>query len=112
MDRAFLYTGIILIIISLSVSCTTEEIRYQVAFYNLENLFDTIDTRGVRDTEFTPGGDKKWNTRRYKKKLDNMASVIVDMADEEQLKAPAIVGLCEMENRDVLEDLVLSLIHI
>lgn len=106
MSRAFLFTGIILIIISLSVSCTTEEIRYQVAFYNLENLFDTIDTRGVRDTEFTPDGDKEWDTRRYQKKLDNMASVIVDMADDEQLKAPAIVGLCEMENRDVLEDLV------
>ncbi|MFW5889956.1 MAG: endonuclease/exonuclease/phosphatase family protein, partial [Marinilabiliaceae bacterium] len=88
----------------LSVSCATEEKRYQVAFYNLENLFDTIDTRGVWDTEFTPEGEKEWDTRRYEKKLNNMASVIYSMAEE--VESPAIVGLCEMENRDVLEDLV------
>ncbi|MFW6389433.1 MAG: endonuclease/exonuclease/phosphatase family protein [Marinilabiliaceae bacterium] len=104
MDRVLIYTGMILMVSLLSVSCTTEEKRYQVAFYNLENLFDTIDTRGVRDTEFTPEGDKEWDTRRYEKKLNNMASVIYSMAEE--VEAPAIVGLCEMENRDVLEDLV------
>lgn len=106
MNRSFFFPGVILIIAFLSVSCATEEVRHQVAFYNLENLFDTIDTRGVRDTEFTPDGDKEWDTRRYQKKLNHMASVIVEMAEEEQFDAPAIVGLCEMENRDVLEDLV------
>ena len=106
MNRPLFYTGIVLIIVFLSVSCTTEEVRYQVAFYNLENLFDTIDTRGVRDTEFTPDGDKEWDTQRYEKKLNNMASVIVDLAEAEEMEAPAIVGLCEMENREVLEDLV------
>ncbi|WP_244825779.1 endonuclease/exonuclease/phosphatase family protein [Carboxylicivirga linearis] len=77
-----------------------------IAFYNLENLFDTIDTPDVRDTEFTPLGDKKWDGDRYWAKIGKMAEVISELGAEKGLGAPAVVGMCEMENRDVIEDLV------
>jgi hypothetical protein len=87
-------------------SCTVKESKEVVAFYNLENLFDTIDSPDVWDEEFTPGGKKHWTSERYNKKLKNMASVIAGIGATETVDAPAIVGLCEMENRTVLEDLV------
>src|SRR5690606_25466076 len=77
-----------------------------VGFYNLENLFDTVDTEGVLDTEFTPNGPKSWNGEKYKKKLENMAEVISKMATEVNPDGPAILGVSEIENRAVLEDLV------
>lgn len=77
-----------------------------VAFYNLENLFDTIDTPDVRDTEFTPDGDNKWTGERYWTKISMMADVISDIGADEGIGAPAVVGLCEMENKAVIEDLI------
>jgi len=86
-----------------------EKKQYQitcVAFYNLENLFDTLDTPDVRDTEFTPSGSKLWTGKRYWEKLDNMAKVIASMGEEHLKTGPAVIGVSEIENRMVLEDLV------
>ena len=83
--------------------------KYQIAtiaFYNLENLFDTIDTPGVRDTEFTPEGKAKWTGKRYYQKLDNMSEVISKIGSDVTKEAPAIIGVSEIENKQVLEDLV------
>jgi len=77
-----------------------------IAFYNLENLFDTIDTPGVRDTEFTPAGSKKWTGDKYWEKIHNMATVISKIGKKEGLPGPAVIGVSEIENRSVLEDLV------
>ncbi len=77
-----------------------------VAFYNLENLFDTIDTPDVRDTEFTPDGSNKWTGERYWDKISKMADVISDIGVDEGIGAPAVVGLCELENKAVIEDLI------
>lgn len=77
-----------------------------IAFYNLENLFDTINTPNVNDEEFTPEGSKQWNSERYKSKLQNMSKVIADLGKDEGINGPSILGLCEMENRQVLEDLI------
>ena len=79
-----------------------------IAFYNLENLFDTIDTPDVIDTEFTPESKKAWDSKRYWVKIENIADVISKMGTIENVTGPAIIGLCEMENRTVLEDLVKS----
>jgi len=77
-----------------------------VAFYNLENLFDTINTDGVLDEEFTPEGPNRWNGKRYTEKIARMAGVISQLgADEGIPGGPAIIGLSEIENRSVLEDL-------
>lgn len=77
-----------------------------VAFYNLENLFDTINTPDVRDGEFTPEGSKNWNSEKYWEKIDNMAHVISQLGSAEGFLGPQVIGLCEMENRAVLVDLV------
>lgn len=63
----------------ITTSCTQKKSEYSmhcVAFYNLENLFDTINQEGVTDEEFIPAGKKKWTSDRYLEKLDNMARVI------------------------------------
>ncbi len=77
-----------------------------IAFYNLENLFDTIDTPGVLDEEFTPEGPNKWTGKRYLEKLDNMALVISRIGEDDGwIGGPAVLGVSEIENRSVLEDL-------
>lgn len=77
-----------------------------IGFYNLENLFDTLDTPNVRDTEFTPDGPRLWNTTLYQEKLGNLARVINDMGTEMTPDGVALLGVAEVENRKVLEDLV------
>ncbi len=77
-----------------------------IGFYNLENLFDTIDAPDIRDTEFTPKGSKLWNSEKYYEKLHNMAKVISLMATDKAKDGVAILGVSEIENRSVLEDLV------
>lgn len=72
-----------------------------IGFYNLENLFDTVNDPEINDEEYLVEGDRQWNEERYQNKLNNMSRVIADMAN-----GPDIVGLCEIENRKVLEDLV------
>jgi len=79
-----------------------------IAFYNLENLYDTIDSKGVNDTEFTPLGSKKWNSDRYWEKIDRKAEVFSKLGHHENIPGAAIIGVAEVENRAVLEDLVQS----
>lgn len=77
--------------------------EFRFVFYNVENLFDTHDDPKKRDDEFTPDGSKQWNGKRYQKKLQNISEVLEAMEHREHL--PLIIGLAEIENRGVLEDL-------
>lgn len=79
---------------------------YGVAFYNLENLFDTINNNGKYDLEFSPAGARKWDTHKYQSKLKNLSSAIAAMTTKTTPMGPAIIGVSEIENRSVLEDLV------
>lgn len=78
---------------------------YKVMFYNFENLFDTINDPATFDDEFTPAGAKSWNTIKYQKKLGNLERVLFDIAllDKDY---PAVIGVSEIENRMVLEDVI------
>jgi len=78
-----------------------------VAFYNLENLFDTINDPTKLD-EKSPIMDMKAKNRAkaYWSKIDNMAKVISEIGTEKSKTSPAIIGVCEIENRAVLEDLI------
>lgn len=76
-----------------------------IGFYNLENLFDTLDTPDVRDEEFTPQGGKRYNTALYQEKLNHLASVIAELGTEKTPHGLALLGVAEIENRSVLEDL-------
>jgi len=88
-----------------SDSHTSDESLAVVGFYNLENLFDTIDSPDVWDEEFMPQSPKKWNTQRYQNKLDRLADVIYAIGDTAGVKGPAVMGLCEVENEGVVHDL-------
>lgn len=77
-----------------------------ISFYNLENLFDTIDSPDTEDTEFTPDGPNVYNTFIYWDKQQHMARVISEIGLEFTPDGPAILGVSEIENRTVLEDLV------
>ena len=74
-----------------------------VAFYNVENLFDTVDDPEKRDEEYLPDGKNNWTEERYKAKLKNVAKVINSIGNG---YTPDIMGLCEIENRKVVEDLI------
>lgn len=79
---------------------------YTIAFYNLENLFDTKDDPNTLDNDFTPKGIKNWNFGRYKRKIKKLGSVLVQLGTEKSYHSPAIIGVVEVENETVLVDLV------
>jgi len=77
-----------------------------VAFYNLENLFDTINNENVNDEEYTPEGPNKWDSFKYNSKLNQMSFAISQIGMDYSPVGVAILGVSEIENRGVLEDLV------
>lgn len=79
---------------------------YTIAFYNLENLFDIKNNPNTLDDDFTPKGKKNWNYKRYKRKIKKLGSVISQLGVEKSEYSPAIIGVVEVENQQVLEDLV------
>lgn len=81
---------------------TGERGTLRVMFYNVENLFDTEDEPGKNDDEFTPDGTRYWTTYRLWQKLVAIYKVI---AAAGKWEAPEVIGLCEVENRFVLESL-------
>ena len=76
-----------------------------IGFYNLENLFDTYHDEGKNDYEYLPDGANQWTEVKYRKKLHNMAEVIRAMKDDNKVYH-TILGVSEIENRNVLEELV------
>ena len=79
---------------------------YNVGFYNLENLFDTIHDAGKNDYDFLPEGKNKWGTLKYTNKINNMAMVLAEMGTDVSADGMAVVGVCEVENARVLKDIV------
>lgn len=112
MTTKFKFLFSIIVIATIVFNCNSkvnaQEKKYKIgciAFYNLENLFDTVNDTTINDEDFLPEGDYKWTEDRYQKKLENMSSVIAQIGSE-YVKGPAIVGLSEVENTKVVEDLV------
>ncbi|MNF50577.1 Endonuclease/Exonuclease/phosphatase family protein [compost metagenome] len=79
---------------------------HTVAFYNFENLFDTINDPNTNDEEWTPSGMQQWTFDKYQHKLANLAKVLSEIGSAENPDSPIFIGGCEIENRNVLEDLV------
>ena len=84
-------------------STNSESRSFRIMFYNTENFFDTVDDTLTDDEAFTPAGNLHWTYKRYNTKLRNTYKVIVAVGT---WQPPDIVGLCEIENRKVLEDLI------
>lgn len=81
-------------------------IMHTVAFYNFENLFDTINNPN-NDEEWLPKGLQRWTSDKYKQKLENLSKVLVQIGtNDKQKDSPTLIGGSEIENRNVLEDLV------
>ena len=79
---------------------------YGVAFYNLENLFDTLHDAGKNDYEYLPSGTNKWGKMKYEAKLHNMARVLSELCTDKLPQGPAVIGVSELENHLALEDLL------
>lgn len=82
--------------------------QYTIAFYNLENLFDTKDDPYTLDDDFLPNSEKRWNQDRYQKKLFKLGTAISNIGFAKTGKAPVLLGVAEVENKKVLEDLAAS----
>ncbi len=99
-SRGLFFSLVFLFSITNSQFATAQ--RTSIAFWNVENLFDTIPSPFYDDAEFTPRGENRWNTERYSAKIVNLARVIDEMNAD-------IVGLAEVENEEVVRDLVTAL---
>lgn len=98
----FLVTSVLLTLTFISYSQHISN-GLNIVFYNVENLFDTIDDPTTSDEEFTPDGGRYWTNWRFYNKISNISKVILSSSGWD---SPAIIGLCEVENRWVLEKLV------
>ncbi|WP_418264336.1 endonuclease/exonuclease/phosphatase family protein [Flavobacterium faecale] len=100
---------VLAIVICFSLKSMSQPKKYKIhtlAFYNFENLFDTINDPFTRDDEWTPSGLQQWNTKKYNQKLANLSRALAEIGTTENSNAPTIIGCSEIENRTVLEDLV------
>lgn len=103
------FTLLILLFMKCFTALPQEKNNYKiltVAFYNLENLFDHEDDPLTFDEDRTPEGRDHWTEEIYQKKLKNMAYAISRIGIDQAQNPPVLVGLCELENLRVLEDLV------
>lgn len=108
-SRDFVPFLFILFFINEVLYCQTNKYKIRtVAFYNVENLFDTINDPDTLDDDYTREGKNKYTASNYDHKIDNIASVINRMGADMAKSSPVILGLAEIENIKVLEDLVRS----
>ncbi len=82
--------------------------KQAIAFYNIENLFDIYKDDLTRDRDFNPTSDKRWTIKRYNNKLRKIGYAISNIGRKETNTHPAIIGLAEVENEAVLNDLITS----
>ncbi len=79
---------------------------FSIGFYNVENLFDTVDNPHKNDDQYTKKGNRKWDRKKYFKKIKKLSHVISQIGKEYTNEAPILVGLVEVENNIVLNDLI------
>jgi hypothetical protein len=104
-------TTFVIIVIAVVLGTSTNAQNYDtlyVAFWNLENLFDTEDDPEKNDAQFLPDGDREWTEERLDKKLYNLARVIRSMNN---YYGADILGVCEVEHQSVLEHISNRLIR-
>ncbi|HEY1040454.1 MAG TPA: endonuclease/exonuclease/phosphatase family protein [Bacteroidia bacterium] len=89
-----------------SAAAKGKNTKVVIGFWNVENLYDTINDPKIDDEEFLPSAKSKWNSERYAKKQLNISTIISNMGVDENKDGLAILGLAEIENKAVLEDLV------
>ncbi len=103
MQSRFFVVFIILFFVFGASGAQDNSRNFSILFYNVENLFDTIDDPLTNDDDFTPDGDLHWTSKRLKTKLLNLSKVILSSGG---WQTPDVIALCEVENRFVLEKLI------
>lgn len=101
-----IFSTVFLAVFSNAQIATTNHQVAAIAFYNFENLFDTLDDPRKFDEDFTPNGSYHYNTVLYRAKLHNLATVLKQLGTDVTPDGPAIIGTAEIENDRVLQDLV------
>jgi hypothetical protein len=101
------YLIVILILFNIPILKSQKDVSV-IAFWNVENLYDTINDPKIDDEEWLPESKNKWNTEKYLKKLNNTSLILSKIGTDQQKKGAAIIGMAEIENKQVLEDLVKS----
>jgi len=81
---------------------------FSIAFYNVENLFDTQNNEFTLDKDYTPEGEFQWSQDRYQRKIKNLSKVISKIGLKESKLPPIFIGLAEIENKTGLTDLISS----
>lgn len=104
--KKILIFALAIVTVALAVRSEKRYSMYGVMFYNLENLFDTINNNGKYDLEFSPNGQRQWNGEKYWKKQHNLAYAISKMTTKATPMGPVLIGVSEVENITVLQDLV------
>lgn len=106
------FCSIFLVVYSLGIQMAyCQTVKYTVrtiGFYNVENLFDTIDDPETIDEAYTPSGKNHYSHRDYLSKIKNTARVISEIGSSRKNRGPDLIGLAEIENFQVLQDLVQS----
>jgi len=100
---------LILVCLSISAFSFAQKKEYQIhafAFYNLENLFHPSNDPNKFDDDFTPTGSYRYTEAIYQKKLHNMAYALSQIAIDKIPGGPALIGVAEVENEQVLQDLI------
>ena len=105
MKKAALLLIVALLLSEFSTGAQNTRRNFVIGFYNLENLFDIYDDPAKNDEQFLPEGANNWTKEKYEHKLKNMSHVIAKMA-ESNGRWHTILGISEVENRFVIEDLV------
>ena len=106
MKKSLMTLGVLALFVLMAYGQEKKFALYSVAFYNMENLFDTIHDEGKNDYEYLPNGTNQWNTMKYKAKLKNMSEILSMLSTDKLPMGPAIIGVSEIENYRVLEDIL------
>jgi hypothetical protein len=87
--------------------CQTQSYKTAIiAFYNLENFYDTIHNPKINDTDFLPNGSKQYTSAVYLNKTEHLATVISQIGTDINTDGPALLAVAEIENDTVLNDLI------
>lgn len=100
-----LFTVFIFVVSSITLFCQSQNDTLCLAFWNTQNLFDTVDDPAINDEEFLPNSEMQWTEDRLDKKKYNLSRIIRMMNDD---RGPDIMGFCEVENQEVLELMILK----
>jgi len=96
--------SLLIILFLFNSTCNAqEEDTLYVAFWNLQNLFDTVDDPEKNDESFLPDGDMEFTPERLDKQMYNLSRVIHSMNSG---NGPDLLGVCEVENQAVLSSIV------